>query len=324
MTKSKPKTSAGRVNKVINVSSVPQRSPFRYPGGKTWLVPYIRQWLGSKAAPVKKLVEAFAGGGIVGLTAGFEKLAEAVVMVERDPQIACVWQTVLNGKATWIAERFGTFEPTLKTVEALFQTQWPTTHERAFATLVRNRVARGGILAPGAGLIKSGENGKGLKSRWYPKTLARRIRAISRRKRFFTFIEGDGFDIIRENAADANVAYFIDPPYTHAAKRLYTFGEIDHEALFTLVATVKGDFLMTYDDTAEVRKLATRFGFTVKGVPMKSNHHQEKQELLIGRNLNWLKPLPDNASLTATPSRTQNAAIQPVVHRLNLPQRVLA
>ena len=28
-----------------NVSSVPQRSPLRYPGGKTWLVPHIRAWL---------------------------------------------------------------------------------------------------------------------------------------------------------------------------------------------------------------------------------------------------------------------------------------
>ena len=29
--------------KVVNVASVPHRSPFRYPGGKTWLVPRIRQ-----------------------------------------------------------------------------------------------------------------------------------------------------------------------------------------------------------------------------------------------------------------------------------------
>ena len=31
--------------KVTNVSSVPKRSPFRYAGGKTWLIPTIRKWL---------------------------------------------------------------------------------------------------------------------------------------------------------------------------------------------------------------------------------------------------------------------------------------
>jgi len=32
-------------SQIVNVASVPQRSPFRYPGGKTWLVPLVRQWL---------------------------------------------------------------------------------------------------------------------------------------------------------------------------------------------------------------------------------------------------------------------------------------
>ena len=36
------------LDKPVNVASVPQRSPFRYPGGKTWLVPHIRRWLGSR------------------------------------------------------------------------------------------------------------------------------------------------------------------------------------------------------------------------------------------------------------------------------------
>src|SRR5438876_4319363 len=56
------------MHKPVNVASVPQRSPFRYPGGKTWLVPYIRSWLASKKSAVCILVEPFAGGGIVGLT----------------------------------------------------------------------------------------------------------------------------------------------------------------------------------------------------------------------------------------------------------------
>src|ERR1041385_6677809 len=87
------------LTKPVNVASVPQRSPFRYPGGKTWLVPYIRSWLGSKRSPVCVLVEPFAGGGIVGLTAGFEGLADHVVLVEKDENIAALWNTILGGQA---------------------------------------------------------------------------------------------------------------------------------------------------------------------------------------------------------------------------------
>src|SRR5258706_15443167 len=68
--------------KPVNVASVPQRSPFRYPGGKTWLVPYIREWLRSQRSPPSRLIEPFAGGGIVSLTAAFERLAKHVIFAD--------------------------------------------------------------------------------------------------------------------------------------------------------------------------------------------------------------------------------------------------
>src|SRR3989304_5612529 len=82
--------------RIVNVASVPQRSPFRYPGGKTWLVPRIRQWLGSLPAKPAKLIEPFAGGAIVGLTAAFEQLTDLVILVERDEQVAAVWHPIIN------------------------------------------------------------------------------------------------------------------------------------------------------------------------------------------------------------------------------------
>jgi len=45
---------------VVNVATVPQRSPLRYPGGKTWLIPHIRHWLKSTRSEI--LIEPFAGG----------------------------------------------------------------------------------------------------------------------------------------------------------------------------------------------------------------------------------------------------------------------
>jgi DNA adenine methylase len=89
---------------VVNVSSVPQRSPFRYPGGKTWLVPRIRLWLKSLEPEPKELIEPFAGGAIVGLTAAFEELVERVTLVELDADVAAVWRTVLGEHADFLAD----------------------------------------------------------------------------------------------------------------------------------------------------------------------------------------------------------------------------
>ena len=47
-------------SRVVNVASVPQRSPFRYPGGNTWLVPYVRLWLSSITPPLGERVELVA------------------------------------------------------------------------------------------------------------------------------------------------------------------------------------------------------------------------------------------------------------------------
>lgn len=85
---------------MVNISQVPHRSPFRYPGGKTWLVPRVRTWLASLPGKPAIFVEPFAGGAIVGLTVGFEGLADHVVLVELDPQVAAVWQTISMAAAS--------------------------------------------------------------------------------------------------------------------------------------------------------------------------------------------------------------------------------
>src|SRR5206468_7753694 len=77
---------------IVNVASVPQRSPFRYPGGKTWFIPHLRDWLQSFKNRPSVFVEPFAGGGIASLTVAMEDLAERVVMAELDSNVAAVWK----------------------------------------------------------------------------------------------------------------------------------------------------------------------------------------------------------------------------------------
>ena len=227
--------------KAVNVASVPQRSPFRYPGGKTWLVPRVRQWLGSLQKKKKKFIEPFAGGAITGLTVAFENLANSIVLVEKDEQVAAVWQTIINtdNGAEWLANKIINFNLTPESARLLISSQPSTAKGLAFKTIIQNRVSHGGILANGAGILKNGEKGKGILSRWYPATLKRRILDISEVKKSLKFIQGDGFQLIKKNVNSPNIAFFIDPPYTASKKkagsRLYKYHQVDHEILFELM-----------------------------------------------------------------------------------------
>ena len=104
-------------NKPVNVASVPQRSPFRYPGGKTWFVPTFRQWMQSLGFKPDLIVEPFTGGGIISLTALFENLVERAVMIEMDSEVAAVWQAVILGYSEWLAERIQQFDLTHENLE---------------------------------------------------------------------------------------------------------------------------------------------------------------------------------------------------------------
>ena len=268
----------------VNVAQVPQRSPLRYPGGKTWLIPHIRAWL--RQVQPTLLVDPFCGGGIVSLTAVMEGLVEQCVMLDLDPDVAAFWHTVLReGEA--LAQRIEAFEPTRERVEALSQTVPVSVLDHGFRTLVLNRTRRSGILAPGAALIRQGENGQGLGSRWYPDTLARRIRAIQPYAERIVFAQGDALALLPPllHGWGQRAALFVDPPYTaggkRAGRRLYAHHELDHEQLFGLLACGRGSFLLTYDAAPAIERLVIRHGFHAVRVAMKNAHHAYMSELVI-------------------------------------------
>ncbi len=280
---------AWQTDRIVNVASVPQRSPFRYPGGKTWFVPYFRAWIGALPYKPALLIEPFAGGAIVGLTAAFEQLAAHTLLVELDRQVASVWQTILGDDAPWLADQITRFGFSPESVHAALDSVPDSLKAQAFQTILKNRINRGGILAQGAGRLRHGEAGKGMASRWYPETLKRRILDIYATRDRLTFVASDGLKVLSQFADQPDAAFFIDPPYTasgkRAGRRLYNCHALDHQALFAIAAQLTGAFVMTYDDTPEIRQLAARHGFEVQTVPMKNTHHTAMTELMIGRHL---------------------------------------
>ena len=270
-----------------NVATVPQRSPLRYPGGKTWLVPHIRAWLGRKAERPELLVEPFAGGGIVSLTAVMEDLVGRCLMAEIDRDVAAFWHAALD-HGPELTGRVERFTPTRKALEvlALDRPDDPVGH--GFRTLALNRTRRGGILAPGASFSRFGENGRGVASRWYPGTLVSRLKAIGEHSGRIGFRATDGLDLLETQLRDAvrGVVVFADPPYTapsgkRAGRRLYARNEVDHRRLFGMLADGGVDFLMTYDEAPEILGLVREHGFHAMRVVMRNTHHARIPELVI-------------------------------------------
>ena len=270
---------------VVNVASVPQRSPLRYPGGKTWLIPHIREWLRSTKPEI--LIEPFAGGAIVSLTAVMEDFVSEAVMVELDRDVAAFWRSALEHGPT-LREWLHQFNPTRERLREMERAPPTSVVEHGFRTLVLNRTRRGGVLAPGASFSRSGENGRGVLSRWYPETLARRLEAIQNHADRIAFYEGDGLKLLpillRGWGRDA--AVFLDPPYTahggkRAGKRLYSHSNIDHARLFDVLAKADANFLMTYDAAAEIVALVQHHDFHTVGLSMKNGHHNQLSELVI-------------------------------------------
>lgn len=274
--------------KPVNVAQVKHLSPFRYPGGKTWLVPEIRQIVKSLSSKPSNFIEPFAGGAITSLSIANESLATNVVMSEIDSDVSAVWRLIIDGsdfEVNQLKNLILNFDVNIDNVKQVLSSHTSSLVQSAFKTIIKNRMQRGGIMAAGAGLVKEGEAGKGLKSRWYPDTLAKRIDIIRQIETPLQFLEMDAFEVIDIYQNDERAMFFVDPPYTAGGKkagsRLYSHNIIDHERLFRVMSNVAGSVVMTYDDADEVRDLAAQHRFRVEKVPMKNTHHAVVYELLI-------------------------------------------
>lgn len=252
------------------------------------MVPHIRAWLGGLRRAPALLVEPFAGGAVVSLTAIMENLAERCVMAEIDRDVAAFWHAALREGATLggLVERF---KVSRNNVIELSRESPGNVAEHGFRTLVLNRTRRGGILAPGASLARAGEAGKGVGSRWYPRTIMNRLGAIAAVADRITFCETDGLKLLESLllAGCEDIAVFVDPPYTaggkRAGKRLYAHNEIDHPRLFRMLADSGVNFLMTYDCAPEVEAWVGEYDFSAVQVVMKNTHHARVPELVISR-----------------------------------------
>lgn len=258
-------------------------SPLRYPGGKSRLLPFARAWIDAYA-PGGLLVEPFAGGASIGVMAAVEGRSARVLLGDADPELAAFWSTVVDPVA---GERFADW---IERVEPL---AWLDAHPRpgpgvreprertAGRLLLENRIAYGGIRH------RAGRVGNRL-ARWYPGTLAGRVRTICRSGRASAH-ESDGLRLLA--AFPCSPAY-VDPPYTASAgsagHRLYGVRDVDHVRLAGVLAGREAPLLVSYDDTPETVGLLARAGLETVRIRLQGNRGTGTELLASNRPIRGL------------------------------------
>jgi len=192
---------------------------------------------------------------------------------------------VLNGQAAALADRISTFRLSRSTAAEVIAREPTDPLARAFRCLLLNRISRAGIMAPGAGWLNQGEDGRGIRSRWYPKTLSDRITSINALRNKTTFIRRDGLQLLREFTKDPRAMAFVDPPYVvngrGAGRRLYAHHEVDCDELFKIVKNFCGPMIITYHRSVVVERLARAAGIRHQTITVQTGHTRSKRELIM-------------------------------------------
>jgi DNA adenine methylase len=250
-------------------------SPLRYPGGKACLLDLTGQILRLNDLHKGHYAEPYAGGCGLALALLFGGHVAEIHLNDIDPSIWAFWHCVLNRTDELVAKIRETpinMEEWHNQRGIYLKQNKRHNLSLGFAAFFLNRTNRSGIIK-GAGVI-GGLDQKGnykIDCRFNREELVRRILRIKKYKDRIHLTNLDALDFLKfcKSALPKRSLLFIDPPYFNKGANLYTSFYVpeDHKLLATEVIQYDLPWIVTYDDTPEIRLLyqkRKRFSFDIK------------------------------------------------------------
>ena len=260
---------------------------FRYPGGKSKLRKTILDHLGPRyfKHPDLEYREPFFGGGGIGLSlqqsnSGMAGVKSRVWINDRDVGVSCLWTAVIRWPED-LKEQVMQFTPSVETFYQykgeLLTDPWKKTRreivEWGFKKLAIHQTSYSGLGTKSGGPLGGrGQNSKyKIDCRWSPDYICKKIDKLHELFSELEMREGcctsdDFADVIYDEQHPAIL--YLDPPYFVKGNDLYQYGFAleDHERLADLLRQTSHDWLLSYDDCEEIRKLYSWASMEVIGV----------------------------------------------------------
>lgn len=258
---------------------------FRYPGGKTKILPLLLQILGTQNLPYR---EPYFGGGSVGLAA-LEKgrLKGGAWVNDLDPGIAAVWESIRDCPDD-LARLVGAFTPSVEDFRQyrsnlLASVPLPTV-ERAFQKIAVHQMSYSGLGTKAGSPIGGYEQPEGIRydiaCRWNPETL---IRKIYQAHKCLAGVRVTNLDFDSVLGDETPAFVYLDPPYMGVGSDLYQYHHLgaDHARLARTLKQCPHTWVLSYDDHPSVRTLYS--GYSIFEIPLTYtiNGAARKHELLI-------------------------------------------
>lgn len=237
-----------------------KRTPLRYPGGKSkalgTILPFIQ--------PFTEFREPFIGGGSVLLSLAQSHPAAQFWGNDLNRDVYSFWVALrdrapeLVSGVQEIYDRFPKRRSGASLHSSLVMQTPRTTLQRAIRFFILNRITF-------SGTIEAGGFSQAAFERRFTQSAIDRLLPLSPVIKKVRFSNKDYEELLHSDGD--GVFIFLDPPYLSATKsKLYGRGgrlhtSFDHERFAKLMRLVRHQWLITYDDSPEIRKLFTFANF---------------------------------------------------------------
>lgn len=252
----------------------------RYPGSKDKHIPFLKPYL-RRAENSRTVYEPFAGTAAVTFYLLENQMIDYYHINDIDENMIALWKTIKTSPKKLI-KAVNNYTPKVDDFYEFKENMGATTFEKAFRKLVMHQISYSGLGQKAGGPMggKNQASKYGIDCRWYPIKLETGIRECSY---LLNSVQGNitstSWEDTVNKAIDNNGFLYLDPPYYIKGGELYHNGVIDHELLASKLQKAP-DFVLSYDDNSEIRKMYSWANIT--NIDVRSHlHHKIITDVVI-------------------------------------------
>lgn len=265
------------------------RTPLRYPGGKSIMTPFFIDLIKANELSCVSYAEPYAGGAGTAINLLLGGHVDKVYINDANACIFSFWEYSIKESDRFIEtiERTEVNLQNWRHYREVVRTTDKPSFELGFATFYLSRTNRSGILTAGpiGGMTQDKQDRAAYKidCRFNKPDLISRISEIARHRENIAVSNQDAIDFLETLPASSHNLVYLDPPYFKQGKSLYLnyYLEKDHELLSEYLSrTTNFRWVLSYDNVGEIREFYKDFDLYEFQLSYTAQHVKKGSELL--------------------------------------------